>query len=541
MILGWLIACTGAGGDGAGSISGSSSGDSGPVADYTLKLVPVVPRDDNPFEGVDRIDLLLDSGTGEPLRVSLDAPASGDSAKAEDLPALDDTVIEVEGYSAGEIVAWGRSAPVTADSGEVEVRIFVSRPGAIGEVGALPDAAVWSGGVLRTDGTFLVLGGVGNRQSGSLGSAIDSIVSLNLESPEADLGWQEAGTLPTYVDGGGGERTERAGFTLTPLSTGDDAGRYLLAGGCESEPFEGNLSATPDSQIFDADSGEFSRVSDRDALVYPRCGHVASARQDGSVLVWGGWGYTGERGSYLSLPTGEVWDPALGSFSNADGPADAGFVGTALADLGEDGTLVCGGAVFDVDNDGFIEDWRTTEACFRITLRGQEGDEEYTGMPSLAAHAMVALDDGDVLAFGGVATGSGGKGLGETATASSGVWRLYHGSQTWSQVGSMKLARAGHSVVRLDESHVLIAGGSPEWGATAHADSALSCVEVYDAGTNVSTMVGSCGESDDAGGLPNRAEAPTLLIDPERGVLLAGGLDGSAGAQAGTAFYAFDR
>lgn len=486
--------------------------------------------------------------------MSLDAPESEASAVADGLPALDNTVIELEGYAAGELVAYGRSRPITAlsssDNADEPVNLFVGRPGTLGWVGSLPDVTAFSAGATLGDGRFVVMGGVGG--DGRLGNAREAIYTLDLGNPNEDLGWETASDeMPRYwlpdedsdVDEG---RRERAGASLSPILTGDDAGKFLLAGGCEGEPFEGAKTATSDVQIYDSDGHNFDAIGATDILTTARCGHAASARSDGTILVWGGWGWTGSSSSIFAVVEGDLYDPNEREFSKVDieNSRNSGTYGVALADLGDEGTMVAGGILIDdfIDDVNEYADWKTTNTSFRISLRGEVSDESFAGLGAVAGHVMIAIDEGDVLSFGGAIASSQGLLLDDLAPATDRVWRFYKGSQTWTEVGSMATPRAGHSAHLLDETHILIVGGSAEWGPTDnHGDRALSCGEVYDVVNNTSQMLENCTTESDAGGIPNRAEAPLVLVDPAFGVLVTGGFDGDQGARRGTALYSFDR
>lgn len=544
-----LLACTAS----DGSDADATAPDTGPVADYTLELAPRIPTNLNPFDGVDRIDLLFDSGNGSPTRVSLDAPESTESAAADGLPALDNTVIELEGYAAGELVAYGRSRPITALSSSDDsdpVNLFVGRPGALGWIGSLPEETTFSVGAALGDGRFVQMGGVGG--DGRLGNAREEIFTLDLSEPNADLSWEISDEeMPRYWDAGEDSDTdeglrERASATLTPILSGNDAGKFLLAGGCDGEPFDGARTATADVQIYDPDGHNFDAIGATDVLTSARCGHTAIARSDGTILVWGGWGWTGSSSSISAVVAGDLYDPAEREFNkiDLDQSRNSGTYGVALADLGEEGTMVAGGVQIGdfIEDAGDYADWKTTNTSFRISLRGEVSTESYAGLGAVAAHAMIAIGDGDVLSFGGVISNPAGEQLDDLAPATDRVWRFYRGSQTWTEVGSMAMARAGHAAVQVDDSHILLVGGSAEWGPTdSHGDRAFSCAEMYDVVNNTSQMLEGCTAESDAGGLPNRAESPLVLMDPALGVLVSGGFDGDQGARRGTTLYSLDR
>lgn len=532
MTLALLLACTGE----------STDPLTVEVADYVLNLVPVVPSNQSPFDDVDRLELVLDDGKGNPQTLSLAVPGSGESSAVADLPELVDSTITVSGYQLGTLVAWGRSAPVSASTGEVDVPIYVATPRAIGRMGSLSDGVAAAAGASLGSGRFLMLGGFGNRSTGGLGDAVELTGVLDLRTPTADLTFETGLVeLPSYTDGNGGEHQERGGATLTLLTSGPQKGQFLFVGGGATDPGRDGTTITPDVRYFNPESLSFSDpLPTRDALSVPRSMHAAAGNVDGAVLVWGGWGVTSSRSQIWNVTSGEFYIAAEEKFTDVTGPSTAGGVGSAVADLGDEGTMVCGGIhVDDYDGDSVAE-WRLTDACFRVTLRGEDAGELFEGLPRVAAQALVALPDGDVLSFGGVVTTDTLE-FDDTTPATSAVYRYYHGSHTWTQVGNMLLDRAAATAVAIDDTTVVIAGGSEAWGPLSTANQALSCVEVYDTIANSSEMVGDCDEGDENAGLSNRAEAPLAIVETGLGVLFAGGVDGTNGAQDGVSFYLFGR
>ncbi|MBM4369625.1 MAG: hypothetical protein FJ102_25675 [Deltaproteobacteria bacterium] len=529
MLIGLLLACWGVD-------TGTTTVE---VADYVLNLRPVVPDNQSPFDDLDRLDLVLSDGTSDPVRISLDPPGTGGSAAVEKLPALFDTRITVEGYELGQLVAWGRSNAVTASTGEVDVPIYVATPGKLGRLGPLEEATAWASGVALGNGRFAIFGGFGSR-SGGLGEAVASTAVYDLGAPNDDLVIDsDAFTVPSYTDANGETQSTRGGASLTLLTSGDEKGLYLYAGGGDTEPVRDGTTITPDVRYFDASTLEFSEpLSSRDALSGARSMHSALANLDGSVLAWGGWGVTSSRNQVSNLTTGEIYDPADKQFRNVSGPSEAGGVASSLADLGDSGTMVCGGIHVDDYDDDDVAEWKLTDTCFRVTLRGEDAGEIFAGLPKIAAQALVALPDGDVLSFGGIVSAETIE-FDDTAPATAAVYRYYHGSQTWTQVGTMSLPRANATAVLLDDKTVVVAGGSDAWGPSASDAQALSCVEVYDTLANTSELVQDCDEDSDNGGLPNRAERPLALFDEELGVLFAGGQDGDNGAEDGASLFLY--
>ena len=509
--------------------------DSAGVADYALTLTPLVPLDGNPFEGVTRIDLLLDTGVGDPLRVTLAAPESGDSALAEGLPALDGTRIIVEGYAGEDLVAWGRSAPVTAVNGQINATIFISSPETIGQLGGLPEGDFDGAGAAMGDGRFVVMGGAGNRSGGSPDKTTDTVWFLDLGAPSEGLAFEESGTMPEYIDAQGDTQTKRRSFTLTRLTAGD-AGKYLMVGGGPSFPYSDATTLTPEARLFDPETLTFEEpLADRDSLARPRAGHVALANQQGGVLVWGGTGASTDRGFYSPMPDGELYDPSKRAFTSISGIDDGSAIGIAMADLGERGTLVFGGMTTLDDGEN---SWRLNDASLIVSLRGDV--TEIAGPRRMAGMAAIGLPDGDVAVFGG-ASGDGTFAQGASASAGDTVWRYRSSSDTWQDVGKLNVARAGHTATLLDNTHVLIAGGTTTWSPFDLGETALSCVEIYDVASDTSVQVQPCDEGDDVAGLPSRAEHPLALSDSEMGVIIVGGADGAQGAIPDASLYTLAR
>lgn len=527
MLLLLLAACTGTPGSGGGA-----------VADYRLSLVPVTPPDVNPFAEADRIDLLLDEGVGEPIRVALDVPASGESALAEDLPALEGTRVVVEVYAEGELVGWGRSAPVTASEGELEATVLVTVPDSLARFGPLPEEW-WAGqGASLGEGRFVLLGGAGNRSTKKADRELDIMWTLDLGAPEPELAFIEAGTLPEYVDSDGNTKTGRRDFTLTELTAGD-AGQYLLTGGSDNIGYKDGTAITADCRLFNPEDLSFSEpLPTRDALHTARANHTAAANQQGGVLVWGGYGAAPE-GRFVDLQNGELYDPVSRSFSEVEGPRSggdylAGSIAVGLSPIGSDGVLVAGGMFTDGSGE-----WTVGGTSFAVGFTGdvtQHGD-----MEPVAAHALVTLETGEVLAFGGVEDDGELHDFSETIAATRRVQRFDPGAGTWESVGQLEFARAGLTATLVSERYVLIAGGAATWGPLELGEEALSCVELYDVESDTSRVIGDCSAGDAAGGLAARAQSPAALFDPEFGVIIAGGADGENGAGSTTTFYALPR
>ena len=528
MLLSLLAACT------SGNGGGSGGGDTGAVADYTLRLSPVVAENQAPFDGIDRLDLVFQPAVGDAQRVSLGAPESGQTLPAEGLPALDETVIDVEGYSGGKLVSWGRTAPLSGTTGIINARVYVATTGEVGWLSPLNDGA--TAGIIGAlgDGRFLIGGGLTSPGSKKkLTKSLDSLYMLDLTNPTADASVEDAGGMPEYTDAAGNTTSERMGASFTELKSGDHAGSWLLAGGSSKAGYDDGTTVTPDAQYYDPSDGSWSSVDNADKLMTARTEHIAMANDQGAVVVWGGWaavdvGYVGQ------VTTAEIFRASDSAFVAVDSFDDIGGIDAAMADLGGDGTLLCGGAtVAGLDGDD-TADWRSESACHVITLTGEVGRGTFSGLPALAGLAMTTLSDGTVVATGG-ANNEAILGLGDTTDAERGIWTLAPGSTTWKGSGLMVLPRAQHRMVALDDHRAIVFGGGPTYGPSRYPTSAYSCVEIIDIDAD-STMLNGCDSDADAGGLPYRMAAPMVALDNRFGILVVGGVTkGGTGATAGEA------
>lgn len=511
------VACDG-GGDGPTIVAG---------ADYTLLLHPVVANNQSPFDALDKLDLVLQPEVGDARRVSLGAPGSGETADVGDLGPLTDTTVVVEGYRDGELVAWGRTEPLTAETGELETNVLVAETESIAWLGSLPEP-LWLPFLANVgDGRFLLGGGLANDRNDDATKGHDGLYRLDLAPPDAVPAFEYLGTLPPYLSAGNQEQTARMGATFTPLTQGGaDQGKILLVGGSEEHPYTGNGSPTvsPSASLYDPATGTFE---DLDRTAEPRTLHGALENVQGNVVLWGGWGYVSDAGRVTWAVTIEVYDRASRGFVTAGTPADIGAMDAAGADLGTDGTLVCGGAELE---DG----WLTHSGCVRVGLDGSSAPADADLPVALAGHAMIALPDGRVLVTGGATSATESPSRDTVVNARAEAWVYAPDTRTWSAARSMSLPRAGHRMAALPDGRVLIVGGAASYNPLTPPDDPFSCAEVFDPETAAFTTLEGCTAADDAGGLASRAFQPAIAVDPERGVLAVGGVGVELEAQ-GTA------
>lgn len=491
------------------------------VIDYTLRLTPVVPFNEAPFADLDRVQLVLQPEAGEPTTVDLGAPASGSTPVAEDLPPLDGTVVYVLGERDGEVVTWGRSEPLTLESGSAETTVFVAEADAAAWLGQLDEPRAGAMLAALGDGRFLVAGGMAEGPGGTLSLGYDTIGILDLAPPDPGLAFTSLGTLPTYVDAWDFEQLRaRVGATLTPIGGGPDAGRFLLVGGSTGRGVDAPDDITADAATFDPEAAVFTALEADAALEVPRANHVAIANAQGAVIVAGGWSIPADpKDPFGWTGSIEAWDPATGAFLPPQTDPMLAAIDLAAVDLGVDGVAFCGGAELDLTEGGR---WRSSAHCTRVGL--DLVAEPASDLPAaLAGSAMVSLPDGRILLTGG-AIQTSRVGLfdlpGPAAVANAWVTEDF---ETWQALSSMNLPRAGHRMVVLPDGRVVVAGGAPSYSPVRVPEAAYSCVEVFDPGSNRFTLTESCSIDDAAVGLAGRAWQPELVVDPEFGALAVGG------------------
>ena len=282
----------------------------------------------------------------------------------------------------------------------------------------------------------------------------------------------------------------RAGHTATLLADGT----VLVAGGV----FNGTGVSTTSAEIYCAvvagpctapDLGTFMTVG---AMGTARTGHTATLLADGRVLVAGGFDATG-----TPTPTAEVYCATvssnclagdLGTFKPANGMATArtGHTATLLPDAT---VLVAGGddatAGFPPNASAEVYCTGTSAICMAPDL----GKFKAVGPMTTARtrHAATLLADGTVLVTGGEVNNAG------TNSAAAEIYcAAAAGICTSPDVGTFKpvvpgmaIARSAHTVLRLQDGRVLVAGGyGPSGTATASA-------EVY-----CTVVAGNCGVAD---------------------------------------------
>ncbi len=504
-----------------GVVAGCSSGTS-----FTLHLSPVTAVGQAPFDDLDTLDLVLTPEVGEPLRVTLGAPVSGATPEVTGLPALENTRITVEGYRDDVRVMRGTTEPLTASSGTVEATVFVANTEATAWLADLTEPSWLQMLVPLGSGRFWLAGGAGNTIGGVAEKGLDVVYTLNLAPPDG-LAFIETDELPAYQNDRGNSERARAGATFTVLTaSGTDQGKVLVTGGGEAHPFATNGVVTDAVSLYDPATDTWEELDGN--LEEPRAVHLALENTLGNVVIFGGMG------SDLLLPnTIEFYNRAARSFLPSLGSAPIGAVGAVGADLGSDGTLLCGG--IEVNDDGST--WTSNSGCVQVSLDGSTVTEVENLPAGVAGAAMIALEDGRVLLTGG-ATPSAPVSNRTDAPATASAWLYNANNGHWGALSApMNMSRAGHRMVLLEDARVLIIGGAESYNIAEPPSDPLSCLEIYEPTDGSFTAIDGCDPSADAGGLPGRAYLPAVAYDPDYGVLIVGGLGPPPGAQAGVALF----
>lgn len=313
--------------------------------------------------------------------------------------------------------------------------------------------------VLAGDGTVLLIGG--SRGEGVLSARIDRF-------DPATRTLMRAGEL----------LVGREAHTATRLPDG----RILVAGGLTSLPQPRQI------ELIDERTGASKAAGE---LAANRIGHSATLLADGRVLIAGGYG----GGASRALDSAELWNPATRSARLLPARMHTARAAHSATLLDNGRVLLVGGfnalsegyvlaEVFDPRTERFSpvatthnllrllhvahrmadgsvliaggETWDTASqntTPLASVLRFYPALDALEPLPSLGAPrtavASVAAPDGRILLFGGLGAGDEQTASAESYAAADGAWPL----------AQMPSARAWHTVTRLRDGRVLIAGG----------------------------------------------------------------------------------
>lgn len=507
------------------ALSGCSPTASGPVTEYTLRLVPVTASNQDPFSSLQSLTLTVTPAVGSPSSYDLDPISSGSSPEVTDLPALDGAVLSLEGTAeGGRVVSYGRSEPVTLDDGEAEVPLLVTETDRFAWLTSL--SAPSYAGAAAADGTgrFLLFGG--NKRGTLKGFAdedLSGVYAIDVANPTEALALTEVGQMPALDSGEAG----RMLHTATLLSANTTLqGQILVTGGATNATTY--LDVSTDAFLWDPSADQATATG---AMNEARSMHLAVEDQSGNVVVIGGYGFA-EDGFFAPLTSVEIYKPSTGTFIAVEGTSGP-MLAAAAASVGDAGVLICGG--FDLLRSGDING---SDVCELISTAGVPGTAASLDQP-LAFAALAPLGEGRALLTGGLDTGSSDLSQLEPLDATTEAW-VYESGAWHKAEGEMSVARAAHGSAPLPDGRVLVFGGitHTELGMFQDAASAIACAEIFDPETEtftpVSGALGTCDGESESGPLPARVAFPAFAADPDYGVAVFGGLgpDSDGGADA---------
>jgi hypothetical protein len=150
--------------------------------------------------------------------------------------------------------------------------------------------------------------------------------------------------------------------------------------------------------------------------------------------------------------------------------------------------------------------WEVRAAALRFSPTTEAWEPTGELGQARSAHQAVRLENGEVLAAGGV-----GSYAVPNQPALSSAELFDPGSGDWSPTGAMRQARAWYTATLLSSGEVLVVGGYP---STDHTAPPLSSAEIYDPAT---------GEWSDTGSLQTARGFHGAALLPSGRVLVAGG------------------
>ena len=210
-------------------------------------------------------------------------------------------------------------------------------------------------------------------------------------------------------------------------------------------------------------TGKFSPTG---SMAEGRYAATATLLSDGRVLIVGGLVDATPR-----LSSAEIYDPATGTFSPTGSMPDARFLSSATL-LADGRVLISGGQLINGNS--------MTDVTFALLYEPKTGHFIQTGALAEPRDTATAtrLEDGRVLVTGGFTYPSdqpaSAKGPAIVSVSSAEIYDPNTG--TFTDAGSMTIARAAHSATLLLDGRVLIAGGIDMTTTTADE---LGSAELY--------------------------------------------------------------
>ena len=279
-------------------------------------------------------------------------------------------------------------------------------------------------------------------------------------------------------------------------------GQVLVTGGSQAS-----------AEIYDPARGTWSPTT---SMSMARSGHTVTLLQDGRVLVSGGSVSWGPPDSITTSTSAEIYDPALGTWSQTGPMTTQREMHTAILLL--DGqVLVSGGYFYSYHESGGYDGYAQRESAeIYDPVSGTWSETGSMRAGTRYGHMGTLLSDGRVLVSGGYRAYSYPL---NDYLASTEIYDPSRG--TWSPTAVMSTPRYGHTATLLPDGRVLVSGGfagvnpflasaeiySP--GAPAPDDATpphVTCAAADGAWHNSDVTI-ACTASDLESGLANAADA----------------------------------
>jgi hypothetical protein len=262
--------------------------------------------------------------------------------------------------------------------------------------------------------------------------------------------------------------------------------RVLLAGGNGQS-----------AEIYDPATGAFSATG---SMNVQRWSHRATLLDDGTVLITGGYNFTGSNGSLVYLASAELYHPDSGTFELL--PSQMTTTRNAHGATKLTGSL--NGMVLITGGSGLTSGIYTDRQSAELYNPNTKTFAAIANMVSARSnHSATLLADGRVLLVGGYS--------GNGAELFDPITSLFTPTANAPSVSFRARHTATRLLVPLGAEQVLIAGGSGSPAATS--------AELFDPATNMFTIAGSL--------LTPRVDYTATLLG-DGSVLLAGGFDDRA-------------
>jgi len=493
---------------------------------FRLQLVPFVPSNQVPFEGASAYDLHLIHQDGIWESYEGLHPAGKQLEIANTSPFSNTRIlVQVKGPEGTQ--AAGRTGPISLDEGSEDLGILVARTEEVAFLTSPEEPLFLPGLNALGDGKFLVTGGLKVLGLGGSGEAQSAIQILDLGDPDAEEGpgFEFLADLPE-IDVDGETYTGRHGHSATLLTAdGPLKGQVLLAGGTRT--LLESRAVTAAAHVLNPETGETSLPTGADSMRTARYDHIAVANSLGDVVLLGGWTYYDEDNVFSPTNSLEIFKADEQKFRRPipqSTTLPTGGPYGAATSIPTVGVLHCGGTTLPSSTT-----WQPVAECLLIHLDRTVSTLEPMPLP-LAHFSMVALSSTQVLVTGGISAREPISSA-EGTDAVSEAWVYDLETLQWNAVGNLNVPRNRHSSALLPDGRVLVTGGRTAGTLVEPhtADDFVDCVEIYDPhlpdGENPFILLGGCdGYAGTAGlSLQTRVARPSTAVDPDFGVLIAGG------------------